>query len=48
MASGAKTRAAVVLERQGLSVGVMLERDWRHLYIRSVVCRSSARLVLVN
>jgi hypothetical protein len=31
-----KSRAAALLERQGLSLGVMLERDWRQMYIRGV------------
>jgi hypothetical protein len=31
-----KSRAAALLERHGLSLGVMLERDWRQMYIRGV------------
>jgi hypothetical protein len=29
-----KSRAAALLERQGLSPGIMRERDWRQLYIQ--------------
>jgi hypothetical protein len=31
-----KSRAAALLERQGISLGVMRERDWRLLYVRGV------------
>jgi hypothetical protein len=37
-----KNRAAALLERQGLSPAVMLERDWRHLYIRGVTPEEAA------
>jgi hypothetical protein len=31
-----KARCAALLERQGISAGVMRERDWRQLFIRGV------------
>jgi hypothetical protein len=31
-----KARATALLERQGLSLGVMLERDWRQMNMRGV------------
>jgi hypothetical protein len=31
-----KARAAALLERQGISLGVMRERDWRQLFITGV------------
>jgi hypothetical protein len=37
-----KSRAAALLERQGLSLGVMLERDWRQRYIRGVTPEDAA------
>jgi hypothetical protein len=37
-----KNRCAVLLERQGLSAGVMLERDWRQMYIRGVAPEDAA------
>jgi hypothetical protein len=37
-----KSRCAVLLERQGLSAGVMLERDWRQMYIRGVAPEDAA------
>jgi hypothetical protein len=37
-----KSRAAALLQRQGLSLGVMLERDWRQMYIRGVTPEDAA------
>jgi len=37
-----KCRAAALLQRQGLSLGVMLERDWRQMYIRGVTPEDAA------
>jgi hypothetical protein len=37
-----KARAAALLERQGLSLGVMLERDWRQMYMRGVTPEDAA------
>jgi hypothetical protein len=37
-----KSRCAVLLERQGLSAGVMLERDWQQIYIRGVAPEDAA------
>jgi hypothetical protein len=31
-----KARAAALLERQGLSAGIMREKGWRQLYIRGI------------
>jgi hypothetical protein len=37
-----KTHAAALLERRGISLGVMLESDWRQLYIRGVTPEDAA------
>jgi hypothetical protein len=37
-----KSSAAALLERQGLSLGVMLERDWRQMYTRGVTPEDAA------
>jgi hypothetical protein len=37
------TRAAALLERQGLPLGVTRERDWRQLYIRGKTPEDAAR-----
>jgi hypothetical protein len=37
-----KAHAAALLERQGLSLGVMLERDWRQMYMRGVTPEDAA------
>jgi hypothetical protein len=38
-----KARAAALLERQGLPLGVMRERDWRQLYIRGKAPEDAAQ-----
>jgi hypothetical protein len=37
-----KSSAAALLKRQGLSLGVMLERNWRQMYIRGVTPEDAA------
>jgi hypothetical protein len=37
-----KTHAAALLERRSISLGVMLESDWRQLYIRGVMPEDAA------
>jgi hypothetical protein len=38
-----KSRAAALLERQGLPLGVMRERDWRQFYIRGKTPEDAVR-----
>jgi hypothetical protein len=38
-----KSRAAALLERQGLSPGIMRERDWRQVYIRGKTPEDAAQ-----
>jgi hypothetical protein len=40
-----KARAAAGLKRQGISAGVMREREWRRLFIRGKAPEDAARQV---
>jgi hypothetical protein len=43
-----KSRSAALLERQGLPLGVMREREWRQLYIRGKTPEDAAREAEMN
>jgi hypothetical protein len=43
-----KARAAAMLERQGISVGVMRERDWRQLFIKGATPEQAVEQVQVH